>query len=96
MRSSLDFGTGVLPSYDGWDGFIAKLDPQGTALWARSVIDSNQQSNSQWGLAITADAAGNVITAGRLAGATNFGDGELVGEKGFSSGNDVYLAKLAP
>jgi hypothetical protein len=96
MRKSLDFGTGALATFDGWDGFIARLDPQGNGLWARAVSDSNQQSNSQWGLAIAADAAGNVFTAGRLDGAIDLGDGELLAEKGFSTGQDAYLARFTP
>jgi beta-propeller repeat-containing protein len=96
LSSPIDFGTGVLTPFDGWDGFVAKLDPQGDGVWARSVSDSNQQSNVQWGYAIASDAAGNVFAGGRLSGAINLGDGEILGEKGFSSGNDVYLAKFAP
>ena len=96
MSKPLDFDTGILTPFDGFDGFIAKLDPQGNGLWARAVSDSNQQSNTQWGEAIAADAAGSVFTTGRLAGAIDLGDGELLAEKGFSSSNDVYLARFTP
>lgn len=96
LATPIDFGTGVLTPFDAWDGFIARLDPQGNGIWARAVSDSNQQSNVQLGYTISSDAAGNVFTGGRLSGAINLGDGEIIGEKGFSSGNDVYLAKFAP
>jgi hypothetical protein len=96
LEQPIDFGTGILKPYGGRDGFIAKLDSGGAGVWSRAVLDTNQQPNQQDGSAIAADASGNVYAGGNFSGAINFGDGEMLAEKGFSSGPDVYLAKIAP
>lgn len=95
LKQSIDFGSGVLTPSGGQDGFIAKLDASGAGVWSRAVSDTDQQANIQIGTAVATDASGNVFAGGNFEGRINFGDGELLAEKGFV-GLDVYLARIAP
>jgi hypothetical protein len=47
---------------------------------------------TQLGQAVTTDASGNVLFAGYLNGAVDFGKGPLLS----AGGSDVFVAKLSP
>lgn len=88
MAGSVDFGGGALTSGGGYDAFVAKLAPDGTHLWSRRFGDENEQ----YGVTVACDAAGNVVVAGLLKGAVDFGGGALT-----SAGlDDVFVAKFGP
>lgn len=85
--SSIDFGSGPLLTSSGEkDGFVAKLDANGGALW--SVGFNGKEGMSCRGVA--ADSAGNVLITGNFSGATSFGDGLL----GSTGKGGAFLAKL--
>ena len=83
-----DFGNGPLNSAGGEDAFVAKLDPSGGHLWAKTFGDVQDQAGS----GIVADAAGNVFVIGTFQSTANFGSGTLTsaGER------DIFVAKFAP
>ncbi len=87
FSGSIDFGKGKLLSGGGVDGFVAKLDTQGCGIWQRGFGDASFQSAS----AVSADAAGNVVITGSIAGTANLGGAPLQ-----ANGDDVFVAKFAP
>ncbi len=68
MQATLSFGTKVANAYGSTgsgDGFIAKLSPSGTGLWAYGIggPDNNDQIN-----AVAVDQQGNVACTGIVGG----------------------------
>ena len=87
FSGSIDFGKGTMKSGGGVDGFVAKLDTLGCGTWQKGFGDTSFQSAS----GVSADAAGNVLITGSLAGSADLGGGVLT-----ASGDDVLVAKFAP
>lgn len=84
---SIDFGKGKIQSGGGVDAFVAKLDTLGCGTWQKGFGDTSFQSAS----GVSADAAGNVLITGSIAGTANLGGTVLT-----ASGDDVLVAKFAP
>jgi len=88
FEGSLDAGSGELVSTGGEDVFVVELDRVGRPLWSRRFGDAAWQ----YANAVTTDAEGNVLVAGRLEGSADFGGGSLS-----STGSaDAFLVKLGP
>ena len=83
--ATLNFGGVVVTNVGGTDVFVAKFNPQGQALWARSA----GSSGSHAGNAIATDASGNVYIAGEMWIRIRFGQIEL--DSHFD--HDIFLAK---
>jgi hypothetical protein len=66
------------------DIFVAKYDSSGGLLWVRQAGGTNEDQ----GDAIAADAAGNAYVTGKIFGAADFGNTNVIGR-----GADVFLAK---
>jgi hypothetical protein len=79
----------MLTSAGGYDVFVAKLDPNGNALWAKRFGDAGIY---QEGYDIAADALGNVYVTGYFEGSLDFGGTVLTS----AGGTDAFLAKLDP
>jgi hypothetical protein len=73
FQGSIDPGIGPLVSAGSSDVFLAKLDPDGVALWAASWGDAKEQKLS----AIGVDPQGRVTASGHFVGALDFGGGPL-------------------
>lgn len=73
FQGTIDPGNGPLVSAGSSDVFLAKLDPDGAALWAASWGDAKEQKLS----AIAVDPQGRVTTSGHFVGALDFGGGPL-------------------
>jgi hypothetical protein len=84
---SIDLGGGALASAGAIDVFVAKLSSAtGAYSWAKRFGDASAQEPFD----VAADASGNVLVTGKLAGAADFGGGSLS-----SAGlDDVFIAKL--
>jgi hypothetical protein len=84
------FGGAQLPSPDGANVFLVKLDPSGGHLWSKGSTGAGQQE--VWGVAI--DPANHVLVTGDFTGTLDFGTGQppltSIGD------GDVFVAKLAP
>jgi hypothetical protein len=87
FSGAIDFGKGKIASGGGVDGFVAKLDTQGCGTWQKGFGDTSFQSAS----GVSADATGNVVITGSIAGTANLGGAVLT-----ASGDDVFVAKFAP
>lgn len=86
FHNTTTFGSTTLTSAGGIDVFIAKYDANGNILWAKKAGDSEDDL----GLAIAADASGNIYITGIFKGTTTFGGTTLK-----SSGKtDVFIAKI--
>lgn len=73
------------------DIFIAKIDPTGNVVWARS----EGGPLADRGLSIAVDASGNVFTTGGYSSASiNFGTGNL--NNAGSNTNDLFILKYNP
>jgi hypothetical protein len=88
MGANVDFGGGALPHGGAHDVFVAKFDGAGKHVWSRSFGDAD----FQYPLDVAVDEKGNVIVAGELAGAIDFGGGLLAS----AGGTDAFVVKLAP
>jgi hypothetical protein len=74
FRGTLDFGTGPLTSVGFSDGFIAKLDAAGNAMFAKSF---GGMGDSSTGAACALDQTGNAYVAGSAFGQQDFGGGSI-------------------
>jgi hypothetical protein len=83
FSGSVDFGLGPLSSATASDGFLAKLDASGNAVWSKSF-----PSTLAYGVAV--DATGSVIVAGQITSAVDFGLGPVA----FGGGADAFVAKF--
>jgi hypothetical protein len=85
LRGTATFGDSIFFSNGGEDVFIAKYDGDGQFLWATQAGGPN----SEEGLGIAADDAGNSVVTGRFSSTAYFGDSTLE-----SSGwYDIFIAK---
>jgi hypothetical protein len=84
----IELGAGELVAVGAADGFLAKLDPAGSAIWSRSFGDSGEQG----GAAVSAGALGNVWLTGYFSGAVDFGGGRIAS----SGASDAFLVELSP
>jgi len=87
FRGSMDFGATVLTTKGGFDLFVARLDPGGSTVYAKSYGDMNPQR----GYAATINAAGHAVVSGIARGNVDFGGGELAAQN-----LDVFLLELSP
>ena len=89
------FGTTTLTSISGsQDGFIAKLDPSGNFLWAKSFGGNL----AEWGNAIAIDELDNPIITGQFQGTSNFSGTSLtsmINPNTLFSSFDVFTAKYS-
>lgn len=87
---SIDFGAGALTSAGQNDAYVAKLDPNGAALWSKSYGDAQYHQYAQH---VATDAQGNILVTGHFRGSINFGGGALNDVYNFFE--DLFIAKLS-
>jgi hypothetical protein len=92
FAGSIDFGGGhALASSGGDDAFVAMLDPQGTAVWAKSFGDAaDGGANPQRAYGLAVDAAGDVFVCGAFAGTLLATASPVPAEEGL----DAFVVKL--
>ncbi|HEY6459518.1 MAG TPA: hypothetical protein VIY73_05180, partial [Polyangiaceae bacterium] len=92
FAGSIDFGGGVaLASTGGDDAFVAMLDPQGKAIWARGFGDTaDGGANPQRAYGVAVDAAGDVFVCGAFAGTLVATTTPVLSEEGL----DGFVVKL--
>ncbi len=92
ISGSLAFGSTTLTN-SGQKTFLAKYDPTGNALWARSTGGNN---NSEIGWAVAADAFGNSFVTGFFGpGTISFGSITFTNTN-VSNALDAFLVKYDP
>jgi hypothetical protein len=75
-ETSIAFGGTTLTSVGGYDIALAKLDPSGNLLWAKSFGSAGDDSVA----ALTVDSAGAVVLAAFPEGSISFGGSTLPGD----------------
>lgn len=94
FQTTADFDPGAvttnLVSAGDYDVFVAKLDANGTLLWARGMGGANYSTAS----AITVDASGNVYTTGSFWSSGDFDPGAGTVTLTSAGITDVFLSKL--
>lgn len=86
FSGSINFGGQPLKSAGGYDGFVAKLDKDGSRVWSLRFGDERDQRVT--GVAV--DAKGDVLVIGELAGTADLGAGPLTS----AGGDDLLVAKI--
>jgi len=84
---TIRFGSLVLPPYGGQDIFVAKFDPEGVPVWAKSA----GSINDDYPTAMAISPAGDIIVAGV--------SGKNAGFDGFTSGTrkiNLFIGAYAP
>jgi len=85
---NIDFGNGVsLTSNGGQDAFVAKLDVDGNAVWAKTGGSSGGSDRAN---SVAVDNNGNVIITGQFSGLASFGALTLDAADGT---NDAFIVK---
>lgn len=91
FQTVVDFGTGPLNAgMATYDGFAAKFDSSGIALWAKEFGDD---AVDQFVEDVALDSAGNVLITGGAQGTADFGTGPLMAP---ADKLNVFVAKLSP
>lgn len=85
FQGTINFGLGNLVSIGGFDVFLARFTTHGAHLTSARYGSTGPDA----GLAIAADASGNVFLTGYSGGLANFGGASLVN----GGGNDFFVAK---
>jgi hypothetical protein len=87
---SIDFGGGPLVAQGTFNVFLAKLDPSGGYLWAKSYGGAyTQQARG-----VFLDGAGNIYLSGLYQGTIDFGGGPLPPAGAMPT--NIFVAKLDP
>jgi len=87
-----DAGPGVfnLTSVNAEDAYMAKYDPTGKLVWAKSIGDFRYQA----GNAITVDANDNIYVTGIFFGTTDFDPGPAVFNLISAGNEDIFVSKF--
>jgi Putative Ig domain len=88
--SAAEFGTFTLTNQGGNDPYVAKLDPEGNFLWARSWGATGNDHNS----GLTVDDNGNVFMGGSFESTVDFDPGPAVLEFTSQGETDGYVLGL--
>jgi hypothetical protein len=86
--STANFGGIGLTNTGSTNFFLAKYDPAGTVLWAKTVTGTNISQGS--GVAV--DMATNVYVTGFLVSNVNFGNGLIIGTNTYFNAT-IFVAK---
>ena len=92
FASTANFGNFSLNEFGGVSSFVAKLDANGSFLWATKAGENQCCSPvNAYGLGVEASTDGSsIIATGHFQGECNFGDNTLT----TSGSSDVFVAKL--
>jgi hypothetical protein len=85
---SVDFGGGKLTA-EGDDLFVAKLDPDGNHVWSERYGGPGATLRPY---SAAAGALGDLVVAGALGGAVDFGSGPLVS----AGSTDAFVVRFSP
>lgn len=83
-------GTFNLTSAGDYDIYLSKLDASGNFVWAKQLGGTG----SDWGIAISIDALGNIYTSGIFEGTADFDPGPGTVNLTSTSGRSLFISKL--
>ncbi len=81
-----------LTNNPGTNFLVAKYDPAGNALWAKTAIGTN----ACLGAGITVDRGTNILVTGTLVGRADFGAGPMLNTNGTGYSSTVFLVNYEP
>jgi hypothetical protein len=87
-NGDIDFGLGALPAAGDGDAYVARLDKNGDAIWAKRFGDAAFQSVNGVGVTLT----GEVWVAGYYTGTIDLGGGPFTSK----GKHDIFIARFAP
>lgn len=90
FQGTVDFGGVSLTSAGSFDAVVAKYDPTGALVWARSIGGSADDR----GLAVAVDSSGSVIVHGRFEGPMDLDPGAGASIVTTAGGLDAFLVKF--
>ncbi len=94
FSTTVDFDAGPnnfnLTSVNAEDAFLAKYDPSGKLVWAKSIGDFRYQA----GYAITLDTAKNIYITGIFFGTTDFDPGPGISNLTSAGHEDIFVCKF--
>lgn len=88
LSATMAFGSTIIP---GPGMFIAKYDPMGNILWAKSVLSTNGLRNI--GLSVSADKTGNAFVTGEFKSSTIIFDNDTLSNASNNGNRDIFLVK---
>jgi hypothetical protein len=88
----VDFGNGPLQPNAEDAALVAKLDPDGNALWSRNLLAPDPEVFKFWDVAVAADGEGNIVVSGTTGGYLP----NMVVAKLDPDGNDVWSHAFIP
>jgi hypothetical protein len=88
FAGKIDFGGGALTSAGATDVFLAKFDPTGNLLWAKSFGNVAAQN----GFDVAFAPNGDVVFTGAFAGTINLGGGALTS----AGATDLFVGRYDP
>ncbi|MDR3611254.1 MAG: SBBP repeat-containing protein [Ignavibacteriaceae bacterium] len=88
FEGTANFGTVQLINHGKRDIFVAKYDPNGNRLWAKSAGGKFDDG----GEGISVDSDGNSFVAGTFFGSVEF-DTLILNKENFARGNNMFIAK---
>lgn len=89
---TVSFGANVLNNNGGEDIFIAKYDPTGTLLWAKSIGGDYDEEP----FSIATDSSGNIIVAGYFSSTSIVCDTITLVNSGSGFGYEALIVKYDP
>jgi hypothetical protein len=94
FAGTIDFGGGMaVASTGGYDAFVAMLDAQGHAVWARSFSDvPNSPTGDQLAYGVAADGSGDVYVCGSFTNSLAVSTTMLQS----AGGKDAFVVRLDP
>lgn len=96
FKGNVDFNpstfTAFLGSNGGDDGYVVKLSPSGTYVWARSFGGEDNDK----GIDISADYLGNILVTGFFKGYPDFYSGTPDSYAQATSEEDIFVLSLKP
>jgi hypothetical protein len=94
FSGTVDFDPGIttntLSSVGSLDIFISKLDQFGNYVWAKQI----GSGNADFGICITTDGVGNILTAGYFQGTADFDPGLSTFTMATAGSGDAFVIKL--
>lgn len=84
-------GVNTLPFFFDRDIFIAKYDPNGNYIWAKSINSFNYEC----GNCIQIDKNGNILLAGEFGGSVDFDPGPGILTLSSNGNMDIFFAKYS-
>ncbi len=92
FNETVEFNSGIysITSSGKYDGFVEKLDPNGTFLWAVNTIGAGSETYGP----LSIDPSGSIILTGNFSDTVDFDPGAGIFTLVAAGTNDIFVQKL--